>query len=61
METVLKAWDASGLQKSLRIPHHERSWLIILFRQFYKYPETLNILSLAHIVFYIEKNYFRVY
>jgi hypothetical protein len=57
MDTILMAWHNCE-QKRLRLPPHERRCFIILLHQYRMYPETLNVISLSHIIYYIEKLFF---
>jgi hypothetical protein len=60
IETVLKSWDKYNINRVLHIPRHERSWLVILFHQYYRFPDTLDIISLSHIIYYLEKDFFKL-
>jgi len=61
IEVILIAYEPSEPQKKLVIPRHEKNWFVRLLNYYACYPETLDILSLAHIIYYLEKNFFKLY
>jgi hypothetical protein len=54
METIIIAWNTEN--NILNISEHEKKWFIILLNHFRLHPNTLDILSLSQIIYYIEKN-----
>jgi hypothetical protein len=56
--TVFRAWIDGGDHKVLNIPENDLSWLIKLFYQYHKSPETLDILSLSRIIYDLEQRFF---
>lgn len=55
METVINSWH--GKSEAIEIKENERNWFIILLNHFKFHPTALDILSLAQIIYYIERPY----
>jgi len=55
METVINSWH--GKAEVLKMDKEEKKWFIILLNHFTLNPNALDILSLAQIIYYIEKPY----
>ena len=54
---ILKGWHGDQTHK-LRIPDYYRKCLIILFHHYLNNLSSLDIVSLSHIIFFIEKNFY---
>ena len=55
MKLILMAWNKTNCE--ININDIERTWFIGLLNHFRLEPDTLDILSLSQIIYYIEKQY----
>jgi hypothetical protein len=55
MDAVINSWH--GKTESFKMQPKEKKWFIILLNHFSLNPSALDILSLAQIIYYIEKPY----
>jgi hypothetical protein len=55
LEVVINSWH--GKTESFKMEAKEKKWFIILLNHFSLNPNALDILSLAQIIYYIEKPY----
>jgi hypothetical protein len=55
MNLILTAWNQS--EKGIRMDKNEKKWFIILLNHFRLNIDTLDVLSLAQIIYYIENKY----
>ncbi|MDR0304678.1 MAG: hypothetical protein LBH98_07945 [Chitinispirillales bacterium] len=52
--------DTKRPEKRLMLSDKEKRWLIILLNHYRIYPDTIDVLSLAHTVYYLEQARFRL-
>jgi len=55
MKLILMAWNKTEIE--ININEDEKTWFIGLLNHFRLDPDTLDVLSLAQIIYYIEKQY----
>jgi hypothetical protein len=55
MEVVINSWH--GKAEPFKMEKKEKKWFVILLNHYSSNPSTLDILSLAQIIYYIEKPY----
>jgi len=60
IELVLIAYEPSEPHKRLVIPRHEKNWFVRLLNYHSIFPDTLDILSMSQIIYYLEKEFFKL-
>jgi hypothetical protein len=55
MNLILTAWNQA--EEGIRMDENEKKWFIILLNHFRLNINTLDVLSLAQIIYYIENKY----
>ncbi|WP_461255302.1 hypothetical protein [Treponema sp. R80B11-R83G3] len=58
MNLIITAWNQS--EEGIRMDENEKKWFIILLNHYRLNINTLDVLSLAQIIYYIEDKYIRI-